>query len=89
VVGERVSADIQQRIADGKGSGNWNTISVKDHERERHFDPITLYGNRFWNRRSDGIVIVKNRRTLYILEVKRSLDRNEDFLGLQEDKANT
>ena len=26
------------------------TISMKEHERERHdFDPTTFYGNRFWN----------------------------------------
>jgi len=58
------------------------TISVKEHERERYnFDPTMFYENRFWNRRPDGIVINKNRRTLYILEFRRSSDRNEDFLA--------
>jgi len=33
-------------------------------------------------------VINKNHRTLYILEFKRSSDRNEDFLGVKEDEAN-
>jgi len=33
-------------------------------------------------------VINKNHRTLYILEFKRSCDRNEGFLGVNEDKAN-
>jgi len=32
------------------------TISVKEHERERHdFDPTLFYENRFWNRRPDCI----------------------------------
>ena len=40
------------------------TISVKEHERKRYdFDPTMFYENRFWNRRSDGIVINKNHRT--------------------------
>jgi len=33
-------------------------------------------------------VINKNRRTLYILEFKRSSDKNEDCLGVKEDEAN-
>jgi len=64
-------------------------ISVKEHERERYdFDPTMFYENRFWNRRLDGIVINKHHRTLYILVFKRSLDRNEDFLRLNQDEAN-
>ena len=46
-----------------------------------------FYENRFWNQRPDGIVINKNHRTLYILEFKRSTDRNEDFLGVKKDEA--
>jgi len=33
-------------------------------------------------------MINKNHRTPYILELKRSSDRNEDFLGIKEDEAN-
>jgi len=33
-------------------------------------------------------VINKNHRTLYILEFKRSSDRNEDLLKVKEDEAN-
>jgi len=47
-----------------------------------------FYEIRFWNRRPDGIVIKQNHRTLYILESKRSSDRNEHFLGVKEDEAN-
>jgi len=66
------------------------TISVKEHERERYdFDPTMFYENSFWNRRPDGIVIInKNHRTLYILERKRSSDRNMDFLRVKEDETN-
>jgi len=63
-----------------KAADSEKTIAVKEHERERYdFDPTMFYENRFWNRRPDGIVINKNHRTLYILEFKRSSDRNEDF----------
>jgi len=62
---------------------------VKEHERERYdFDPTMFYENRLWNQRPDGIVIIKYHRTLYILEFKRSSDRNEDFLRVKEDEAN-
>jgi len=64
------------------------TISVKDHDRERYdFDPTMFNENRFWNLRPEGIVINKNHRTLYILEFKRSSDRNEDFVRVKEDEA--
>jgi len=64
-------------------------ITVKEHKRERYdFDPTIFNENRFWNRRPDGIVINKYHRTLYILEFKRSSDRNKDFLSMKEDEAN-
>ena len=65
-----------------------NPIVVKEHGRERHdFDPTVFYENSFWNRRQDGILINKNYQTVYILEFKRSSDRN-NFLGVKEDEAN-
>ena len=39
-------------------------------------------------RRPDGIVINKYHQTLYILEFKRSSDRNKEFLRVKEDEAN-
>jgi hypothetical protein len=63
-------------------------IVVKERERARYdFDPTMFYENRFWSRRPDGIVMNKYHRTLYILEFKRSSDRNEDFLRVKEDEA--
>ena len=80
---------MQQRIADGKAAEIEKTISVKEHEREGYaFDSTMFYENRFWNRWPDGRVINKNHQTLYILEFKRSSDRNENFLGVKEDEAN-
>jgi len=65
------------------------TIVVKEHKRACYdFDPTMFYENRFWNRRPDSIVINKYHRTLYILEFKRSSDRNKDFLRVKEDEAN-
>ena len=62
---------------------------MKEHERERYdFDPTMFYENRFWYWRPDGIVINKNHRTLYILEFKRSSDKNMDFLRVKKDEAN-
>ena len=62
---------------------------MKEHERAHcNFDPTMFYENHFWNQRPDGIVINKYHRTLYILEFKRSSDRNKDFLRVKEDEAN-
>jgi len=65
------------------------TIVVKEHERARYdFDLTMFYENRVWNQRPDGIVIKKCHRTLYILELKQSSDRNKDFVRVKEDEAN-
>jgi len=65
------------------------TISVTEQESERHeFNPTMSYEILCWNRRSDGIVISKTHPLLYILRLKRSCDRNEDFLGAKADEAN-
>jgi len=64
-------------------------LVLKEYERERYdFDLTMFYENRFWNQRPDYILIDKNHRTLYILEFKRSYDRNMDFLRVKEDEAN-
>ena len=80
---------MQQRIADVKATDIGKTIVVKEHKRARYdFDPTMFYENRIWNRRPDGIVINKYYRTLYILEFKRSSNRNKDFLRVKDDEAN-
>ena len=78
---------MQQRILDGKGNRNGKNDLCARAERERYdFDLTMFYENGFWNRRPDSIVI--NHRILYILELKRSSDRNEDFLRVKADEAN-
>jgi len=64
-------------------------IAVKEHERKPYdIDPAMFGENRFGNRRPDGIVINRNHQTLFILEFKRSSDRNENFQKIKEDEAN-
>jgi len=75
-----------RELLTGKAEDIVKTIAVKEHERERYdFNPTMFNENRFWNRRPDGIVINKNHRTLYILDCKRSSNRNKDFLRVKED----
>ena len=80
---------MQQKFAHGKGAEIEKTIAVKEHEWARYdFNTTIFYENHFGNRRPDGIVINKYHRTLYILQFKRSSDRNKDFLREKEDEAN-
>ena len=80
---------MQQKFAHGKGAEIEKTIAVKEHEWARYdFNTTIFYENHFGNRRPDGIVINKYHRTLYILEFKRSFDRNKDFLRVNADVAN-
>jgi len=49
----------------GKAIEIEKSMSLKEHERKRNdLDPTMFYKHLFWNRRPDGIVINKNRRTL-------------------------
>ena len=89
MAGEEFEQICSRELLTEKAADIAKTIAVKEHETERcDFDPTTFYENGFWNRRPDGIVINNNHRTLYILEFKRSSDRNEDLLRVKEDEAN-
>ena len=44
--------------------------------------------NRFWGRRPDGVAINEALKIRYILECKRSIDRNEGFLEVKDAEAN-
>ena len=82
---------MQQRIADGKGSRHWKNDRYEFERAQKGtlwFRPDNVLWKSFWNWRPDGIVINKNHWTLYILEFKRSSDRNGDFLRVKEDEAN-
>ena len=83
--GEEFEQICSRELLTEKAADIEKTIAVKEHERERYdFDPTMFYENRLRNRRPDGIEINKNHRTLYILEFKRSSERNEDFLRVKE-----
>ena len=65
------------------------TIPVKKSQEARHnHDPQSFFANRFWGRRPDGVAINEARKIVYILECKRSTDRDEGFLEAKEAEAN-
>ena len=62
---------------------------MKEYERKRYdFDPTMFYENRFWNQRPDGIAINRYHQKLCILDFKRSSDRNNKNLRVNENEAN-
>ena len=65
------------------------TIPVKkSHEARYNLDPGSFFVYRFWGRRPDGVAINEALKIGYILEFKRSTDRNEGFLELKDAEAN-
>ena len=63
--------------------------SVRNDQQARHdHDLERFFKERFWNRRPDGVVIDKVKHRLFILEFKRSTDREESFLETKEAEAN-
>jgi len=56
------------------------TIPVKKSQEARYnLDPGSFFENRFWGRRPDRVAINVALKILYILEFKRSTDRDEEF----------
>jgi len=47
----------------------------------------SIFGNRFWGRRPDGVAINEDMQIVYILEFKWSTDRDEGFLGVKGAEA--
>ena len=67
------------------------TIPVKKSQEARYnLDPESFRGfvNRFWGTRPDGVAINEALQILFILEFKRSTDRDEGFLEVKEAEAN-
>jgi len=65
------------------------TIPVKKSQEARYnLDPESFFVNRFWGRRPDGFAINEALQIGYILEFKRSTDRDEGFLKVKEAEAN-
>ena len=64
------------------------TILVrKSQETWYNFDPTAFFVNRFWGRRPDGVAINEALQIVYILEFKRSTDRDVGFLEVKETEA--
>ena len=65
------------------------TIPVKKSQETRYnLDPGSFFVNRFWGRRPDGVAINEALKIVYILEFKRSTDRDEGFLEVKDTEAN-
>jgi len=60
------------------------TISVKEHKRNTMISTRQCFVKKNCKQRPDGVAINKNHRTLCILKLKRSSNRNEDFLGVKQ-----
>jgi len=60
----------------------------KSQEAQYNLDRRSFFENRFWGRRPDGAAINEALQIIYILEFKRSTDRDEGFLEVKEAEAN-
>jgi len=65
------------------------TIPVKKSQETRYnVDPGSFFVNRFWGRRPDGVAINEALKIVFILEFKRSTDRDEGFLEVKDAEVN-
>jgi len=88
VATRRVSKNLQQGRAGGEGTGyRGDNTCQKSQETQCNLDPGSFFVNRFWGRRPDGVAINEALKIVYILESKRSTDRDEGFLEVKEAEA--
>jgi len=65
------------------------TMPVKKSQEARYnLEPGSFCVNCFWGRRPDGVAINEALKIGYILEFKRSTDRDEGFLEVKDAEAN-
>jgi len=65
------------------------TIPVKKSQETRYnFDTGSFFVNRFWGRRPDEVAINEALKIVYMLEFKRSTDREEGFLEVKDAGSN-
>jgi len=89
VATRRVSENLQQGRAGGEGTGyRGDNIFQKSQETRYNLDPGSFFINHFWGRRPDGVAINVALKIVYILEFKRSTDRDEGFLEVKDAEAN-
>jgi len=65
------------------------TIPVKKSQKTRYnLDPGSFFVNRYWGRRPDGVATNEALKIVYMLEFKRSTDRDEGFQEMKDAEAN-
>ena len=85
----RVSKNLQQGRAGGDGTGYRGDNTCQKKPRDTvHLDPESFFVNHFWGRRPNGVAINEAPKIVYILEFKRSTDRDEGFLEVKDAEAN-
>ena len=84
----RVSKNLHQGRAGGEGTGyRGDNTCNKSQETRYNVDPGSFFVYRFWGRRPDGVASNEALQIVYILEFKRSTDRDEGFLRVKEAEA--
>jgi len=65
------------------------TIPVKkSQEAWYNLDAGSFFVNRSWGRRPDGVAMNEALKIVYILELKRSTNRDEGFLEVKDAETN-
>ena len=85
----RVSKNLQQGKAGEEATGyrGDNTCQKKSRDMVQPRSRVFLCRS-FWGRRSDGVAINEALKIVYILELKRSTDRDDGFLLVKDAEAN-
>ena len=61
------------------------TIPVQKSQETRYsFDPVSFFENHIWGRRPDGVAV----NEAYVVEFKRSTDRDEGVVKVEKTEAN-
>ena len=85
----RISKHLQQGRAGGEGTGyRGDNNSHKNQEARYNLDPGSFFEDRCWGRRPDGVALNEAVQIVYILEFKRSADKDEGFLEVKEAATN-
>jgi len=80
---ESAARKIRQRSTGYRG----DNTSQKSQETRYNLNPLSFFVNHFWGRWPDGVAINEALQIEYILEFKRTIDRDEGFLEVKEADA--
>ena len=86
----RVSKNLQQGRAGREGTGYRGDNTCQNNSRNTtlyNLDPGSFFVNRFWGRRPDGVATNEALKIVYVLEFKRSTERDEGFLEVKDTEA--